>query len=181
MLKNTTSGYGWLSILLHWLNAIVIFGLFGLGLFMVELDYYDDWYHKSTHWHESIGMLFFMVLVFRFVWRQINIKPEPLSNSPLQRRIAKLAHLALYVLMFLIPISGYLITTADGHDIAVFDWFKIPSITGNIDNLETLSGTIHYWLSVAIIALSVGHLGAAFKHHFIDKDNTLKRMLRNNK
>lgn len=178
MLKNTSNSYGWPSILLHWISALTIFGLFGLGLYMVELGYYDDWYHTAPHWHESIGLLFFVMLLFRLIWRGINPKPEPIAPNKWQKRLAKIAHATLYLLMLLIPISGYLITTADGHAMMLFDWFSIPSVTGNIDNLETLSGNIHYWLSIAIIALTVGHVGAALKHHWIDKDNTLKRMFK---
>lgn len=181
MLNNSSTGYGWISILLHWLSALVVFALFGLGLYMVELDYYDDWYHDSTVWHEGIGLLFFALLLFRLVWRKFNPKPEPIADAPIQRLLAKLAHGSLYLLMLLIPISGYLISTADGHALALFDWFKIPSLTGNINNMETVSGQVHYWLSVVIIVLSVGHIGAALKHHLIDKDDTLKRMLRSEK
>jgi cytochrome b561 len=181
MFKNSTTGYGWPSIILHWLSALLIFGLFGLGLYMVELDYYDDWYHDSTHWHESLGLLFFALLVGRIIWRQLNPKPAPIATTQLQKWLARLAHGILYLLMLLIPISGYLISTADGHGVALFSWFKVPSITGNIDNMETISGQFHYWLSILIIALGAGHVGAAIKHHWLDKDDTLKRMLRTTK
>ena len=178
MLKNTTNSYGWPAIAMHWICALSVIGLFALGLYMVELDYYDTWYHQSTHWHESIGILFFVVLLMRIGWRLSNPAPQAIGDSPLQARLAHWAHMMLYVLMIAIPISGYLIATADGHDIAVFDWFEIPSLTGNVDNLEDVAGDIHYWLAVTIIVLTIGHLGAAIKHHFIDRDDTLRRMLR---
>lgn len=181
MLKNSQSHYGWPSIIMHWLSAIAIFGLFGLGLYMVELTYYDDWYHGSTHWHESLGLLFFALLIIRLVWRQINPKPQPIADTKLQITMAKWAHRVLYLLMLLIPISGYLISTADGHAVALFDWLKVPSITGKVSNMETLSGQFHYWLSVVIIILSAGHVGASLKHHWFDKDETLKRMFHTKK
>jgi cytochrome b561 len=181
MLKNTSTHYGWPSILLHWLSALLIFGLFGLGLYMVELDYYDTWYHDSTHWHESLGLLFFALLVIRLIWRKVNPKPQPIATTPTQRLMANAAHWVLYLLMLLIPITGYLISTADGNTLALFSWLDVPSITGKVNNMETISGQFHYWLSIAIIVLSVGHIGAALKHHYFDKDNTLKRMLRTSK
>ena len=177
MLKNSSTSYGWPSIVLHWLSAILLFGLFGLGLYMVELDYYDTLYHDSTHWHESIGLLFLGLLVIRLIWQQINSKPEPIAPNNVQKRIAKLAHWILYLLMLIIPVTGYLISTADGNTVALFSWFDVPSITGKINNMETISGLAHYWLSIAIVILVVGHIGASLKHHLLDKDNTLKRML----
>ncbi|MFT4925892.1 MAG: cytochrome b561 [Phenylobacterium sp.] len=177
-LKNTTDTYGWISISLHWICALLIFGLFGLGLYMVELTYYDTWYHDSFHWHESLGLIFAALLLLRIVWRLRNPKPTAIAANATQQAIARWAHRMLYLLMILIPVSGYLISTADGHDIALFNWLTLPSVTGKVSNMETISGQIHYWLSVAIIALTVGHIAAALKHHFIDKDNTLKRILK---
>ena len=176
MLRNTDNGYGWPSIILHWIGAIGVIGLFALGLYMVDLDYYDPLYHQSTHWHESLGILFLLLMAVRFIWRQFNPKPKPIAPNRMQAAIAHWAHRMLYLLMLLIPVSGYLIATADGHAVALFDWLEIPSVTGNQDGLEDTAGEVHYWLAVVAIALTVAHLGAAIKHHFIDKDDTLKRM-----
>lgn len=74
-------------------------------------------------------------------------------------------------------ISGYLISTADERPIEVFGWFSVPSFGSFIDNQEDIAGTIHEWLAYVLIALASVHALAALKHHFIDKDNTLKRML----
>jgi cytochrome b561 len=178
MLKNSTNAYGWPSIIMHWLSAILIIGLFALGLYMVELTYYDDWYHQSTHWHESLGVLFAVLLVARLIWRQLNPKPTPIAPSQLQQRLATWAHHLFYLLMIAIPVSGYLISTADGHEVKVFEWFALPSVSGDINNLATISGDIHYWLSIAIIGLTLLHIAAALKHHFIDKDDTLKRIFK---
>jgi cytochrome b561 len=178
MLKNSTTTYGWLSIAFHWISALAIYGLFGLGLYMVDLSYDHEWNYLAPHWHESLGLLFLALLVARLIWRQINPKPQPLADSPFQTAVAKWAHWVLILLMLAIPITGYLISTAAGHDVKLFDWLDVPSITGKIGGMETLSGQFHYWLSVLIVALSVGHIAAAIKHHLLDKDNTLKRMLR---
>lgn len=177
-LKNTATAYGWVSIILHWLSALLIFGLFGLGLYMVELTYYDNWYHDSFVWHEGLGLIFFALLLVRLIWRQLNAKPTPITDSQWQAIVAHWAHRILYLLMLVIPVTGYLISTADGHDLALFNWFNLPSLTGKVDNMESISGQIHFWLSVVIITLTAGHIGAALKHHWLNKDETLKRILR---
>ena len=177
MAGNTPNSYGWVSIILHWLGAIFIIGLFVLGILMVDWDYTHPWYYDAPHFHESLGIIFVILLIFRLIWRQINPKPMPLATSELQRRVASFAHHLLYLLMVAIPISGYLISSADGRAVKVFQWFEVPAIVDNIDNLATISGNIHYWLSIAIIALTVLHIAAALKHHFVDKDDTLKRII----
>ena len=177
MLANSRENYGWISILLHFVCAIFIVALFTLGLLMVDWDYSHPYYYKGPHFHESFGIIFAIILAFRLIWRQVNPKPTPLTSSNKQARIATFVHQLFYLLMITIPISGYLISTADGRSLGVFNWFKVPAITDDIDNLATISGNIHYWLSIAIITLTVLHILAALKHHFIDKDNTLKRII----
>jgi cytochrome b561 len=77
-----------------------------------------------------------------------------------------------------IPLSGYLISTADGRAIQVFDWFEVPALVTGIANQEDIAGAVHYWVAVALIALASLHGLAALKHHFLDRDGTLLRMLR---
>lgn len=177
MTGNTSDNYGIISILLHWICALLLIGLFILGFIMVDWDYTHQFYYDGPHFHESLGIIFAILLLFRLIWRQRYPKPTPLSPNPLQQRLASYAHQLLYLLMVAIPISGYLISSADGRAVKVFNWFEVPAITDDIDNLATISGDIHYWLSIAIIALTVLHIAAALKHHFVDKDNTLKRIV----
>jgi len=86
-------------------------------------------------------------------------------------------HHALYLLVFLIGIRGYLISTADGRALSVFGWFEIPALVTSVDNLEDRAGDVHYLLAVALMILAGVHALAALKHHFIDRDATLTRML----
>jgi cytochrome b561 len=117
-------------------------------------------------------------MVFRALWRNIQPTPEHLpSHSKLERRIGHITHISLYIIFFLICISGYLITTADGRGIEVFGLFTVPSLGEFIQNQEDIAGSIHEWLAYSIIALTGLHALGALKHHFIDKDDTLKRML----
>lgn len=175
---NTEFTFGWVAVAFHWLVAVVVIGLFALGFYMVDLTYYDDWYRQAPHIHRSVGMLLFAVMVFRVMWRFVTPPPKPLpDHSALEVTGAKLGHLALYLLIFVAMISGYLISTADGSSIDVFGWFEVPSLTGRIKGLEDTAGDVHYWATWALIVMAGMHALAAFKHHFVDRDDTLRRML----
>lgn len=177
MLKNTSQSYGWISILLHWLSAVVVIALFAVGFWMVDLNYYSEWYRTAPYYHKSVGLLLAFIILFRVLWRSRQINPKPLGK-PFENKAATLVHRLIYLLMFSLFISGYLISTADGRGIDVFDWFTVPSIGELIANQEDIAGLIHEWLAYSLIALASVHALAAIKHHMIDKDNTLKRMLK---
>ena len=176
-LKNTAQSYGWISIAMHWLMALAIFGLFGLGLYMVELTYYDAWYKGSLDLHKSIGIITFSILLLRLFWRSINIKPAELPAPKWQKMAAHWMHIALYIVMFLLMLTGYLISTAKGKAIPVFGLFSIPALPWTINNQEDVSGLIHATLAWSLIVMSALHAFAAIKHQFINKDGALNRML----
>lgn len=178
MLKNSSKSYGWISIVIHWLMAIAIFFMFGLGLYMVDLTYYDAWYKGSLDLHKSLGLVLLGFLIFRIFWRVINTKPTALAGPKWQQRMAHWMHQSLYLVMLLLMVSGYLISTADGRAIVVFDLINISALPWQIENQEDIAGEIHAILSWLLMALSAAHALAALKHHFINKDRTLKRMLK---
>lgn len=176
-LKNTADGYGWVSIFLHWIMALTIFALFGLGLYMVELTYYDAWYKGSLDLHKAAGILLALAWVGRLVWRVVNTSPAELSTKVWENKLAHLVHILLYLLMLALFVSGYLISTADGRSIEVFGWFEIPA-TLMMDKQEDVAGVIHWGLAWSLMALVALHALAAVKHHVIEKDRTLVRMLK---
>ncbi|MDZ7661151.1 cytochrome b [Thiohalophilus sp.] len=176
-LGNTTSGYGPVAIILHWLTALAVIGLFALGLWMVELTYYDSWYTTAPAIHKSVGLLLFVLVLLRLLWRWGNPHPEPIG-PPLEKRLAGVMHWLLYLFLLAVLISGYLISTAKGKPIEVFDWFAVPASVHGLPNQEDIAGLIHLWLAWGLIVLSSGHTLAALKHHFFDRDATLRRILR---
>lgn len=177
-MKNSETHYGWISIFLHWITAVTIFSLFALGYTMVDLGYYDTWYKTAPALHKSIGITLFMVMLFRLLWRIRQIQPSHLkTHTPLERKAGKVVHNLLYLLVFLILISGYLISTADGRGIEIFGLLTIPSLGAFFNNQEDIAGVIHQILAYILVSLAILHGIAALKHHFIDKDSTLKRML----
>jgi len=176
-MRNSTSHYGWVSIVLHWLMATALIGLYFLGDYMVDLEYYDTWYHQAPALHKSIGVVIALLLVFRIAWNYGQKKPAPLENSKRLITAAKLGHAAIYALIFTMCVSGYLILTAKGKGINVFDLFELPAfLTENINRGE-LAGTVHDFVGTSFILIIMLHAIAALIHHFVFKDRTLKRML----
>ncbi|WP_345829902.1 cytochrome b [Pantoea sp. BRR-3P] len=178
MWRNSTQHFGMVSILLHWLMALAIYGMFALGLWMVGLGYYDSWYHDAPEIHKGIGLLLFAALLARIGWRFLSPPPKPLRSDSLSvRRAARVAHGLLYGLLLVLLLSGYLISTAEGKPISVFGWFNVPALFSGAAQQADLAGDIHLWMAWSLILLSALHALAALKHHFIDRDVTLKRML----
>lgn len=173
---NTVHSYGWGFILIHWLMAMLIIGLYPLGLYIDTLSYYDAAYRTVPHIHKSIGALVFFALVVRLCWRLLNPAPAALPQPALQDWATRIAHLLLYLLMLVALLSGYLISTADGRPLEVFNWLSLPALVTGIDNLEDIAGSIHWYTTTALIALAALHALAALKHHFINRDSTLKRI-----
>lgn len=177
-IRDSSSRYGLVAIAVHWIVAAVVIGLFALGFWMVDLTYYHDWYKKGPDIHRSVGILLLGLMVFRVLWRGANKGPDPVPGHERWEVIgARAAHVVLYVLLFAAMVSGYLISTADGSAISVFGWFDVPSVTGQIKGLEDTAGDIHYWSTLAVVVLAAIHAAGALKHHLIDRDDTLRRML----
>ena len=177
-LKNTNERYGLIAIMLHWLMALTIFGLFGLGLYMVELSYYDAWYRGSLELHKAIGVILIAALGLRIVWRHYSKPPTDIkTNSNKVNQAAKWAHRILYLILVALLISGYLISTADGRSIDVFGLFDVMAMPAVHEQQEDIAGIIHWGLAWTLIAMVGLHVAAALKHHFINKDDTLKRIL----
>lgn len=176
-LKSNQYRFGYLSIFLHWLMAVGIYYMFGLGLYMIELTYYDSWYHGSLAFHKSLGMILAMLLVLRIVWRGFEPTPAAIPGPKWEQFSALIMHKLLYLALLSLFASGYLISTADGRAIDVFGWFSVPSIGQVIERQADVAGSWHKYNAWLLIFLSLLHAFAALKHHFIDKDTTLKRML----
>ncbi|WP_258807970.1 cytochrome b [Pseudidiomarina sp. CB1] len=177
MLRNTSNSYGWIAIAIHWLSALAVIGLFVLGYWMLTLSYYDPWYRLGPWWHKSVGLTLLAITLLRTVWTLLNPKPT-LRGSTYEVSAAKLGHVLLYGLLLVTMISGYLISTADGSGISVFDWFEVPALITGIPQQEELAGDVHWYTALSLVILAGVHGIAALRHHFWDKHDTLKRMLR---
>ncbi|VVP53824.1 Cytochrome b561 [Pseudomonas fluorescens] len=177
-LRNSSSRYGWVSIFMHWGVALAVFGLFAMGLWMVGLDYYDTWRKDAPDLHKSIGLVLLAVMLLRVLWRFISPPPPALQSYSRMTRIgASFGHGFLYLSLFVVMIAGYLISTADGVGIPVFGLFEVPALVSGLPDQADTAGVIHFYLAWVLVIFSGLHALAALKHHFIDRDATLTRML----
>ena len=177
-LKDSRTGFGWVSIAFHWVSALVIVFLFGLGVYMRSLGYYDPWYHKGPALHISVGLLFAGLMLVRLTWRASNPLPADLDSNRLQNLAAKLMKWAFYLLILVVLASGYMITTAEGEAADVFGWFAIPPFAEFSADTVDFVGAMHKYLAWTIIGLAIVHSLAALYHHFVKRDRTLVRMLK---
>jgi cytochrome b561 len=173
--RNDASRYGVISVVLHWLCAVVIITMFASGLWIVGLDYYSPWYQTAPVWHKAAGLALAVVMCCRWLWLQYS-RPPALLPSPLNP-LVRSVHRVMYGLVFAIVLSGYLISTADGRAVDVCGWFSLPALPWSFNNQEDIAGQAHEYLAWGLITLALLHLIAALKHHVIDRDRSLLRML----
>lgn len=174
-IKNTANNFGIVAIALHWIIAVLIIGLLALGLYMVALPISLEKL-KLYGWHKEYGFLVLFLTVFRILWRLSNKMPE-LDLPFLEQIAARSMHWAFYIFMFAMPITGWLVTSAAGLPASFFGLFTLPNLIGPDEHNRIFFAWIHEWLGYILIAAICLHTAAALKHHFINKDNILRRML----
>ncbi len=163
--------------LFHWGMALVIAGLIALGLVMTDMPLSPQKLQYYA-WHKWAGVSVFMLVWLRLVWRVLNPPPAyPDSMSSLLQRVAHLGHAALYGLMIVIPLSGWLMSSAKGVPTVWFGVLRLPDLLERNKELGHLLQEVHESLNYLLMLLLVGHVAAAMKHHWINHDDILKRML----
>ncbi|MEO1292186.1 MAG: cytochrome b [Pseudomonadota bacterium] len=186
---NSKSVWGLPARVIHWVMALMIFGLLGVGSYMTDLPIGFERI-EMTQTHKSVGFVVFTLAVLRVLWRFANrTSPELPEEMPSwQKRASHWSHRALYVLIFLMPLSGWLMSTAsplndpDAYPVQiknqVFGLFEMPDPfpTGN-EALSDFFATVHEYTALVLAILVVVHILAALKHHLIDKDRILMRMI----
>ena len=172
-----TERYNRTAIFLHWLVGLGILGTLGLGLYMVDLPF-SPAKLQIYSWHKWAGMTLLFLAVVRLAWRLSHPAPAlPDTMGPLTRLAAHAGHWALYILMLAIPLSGWLMSSAQGFSVVWFGVLPLPDlVTKNLELGEWLNST-HLILNYTLIATLIGHIGAALHHHFIKKDTVMSRML----
>jgi cytochrome b561 len=174
--RNTTTRWGSVAQLLHWAIVILIIVQFVLGY--------------KAHWatglaklstvvpHKSWGITILGLAVIRLVWRLVNPTPVlPSDLKPWERLAAHISHYGLYILLFAMPLTGWIASSARNFPVSWFGLVQLPDLIGpNRPLYDTLMG-FHYFMSWLIVGIAVLHIGAALKHHFILKDDVLRRML----
>lgn len=176
-LKNTPDRWGAVSQSLHWIIVALILFMAYLGLTMGDLPNGPDKI-KTYALHKSIGLTILGLVGLRVLWRLYAGTPHPVPNTPRwQERIAALTHLAIYALLFAIPISGWVLNSAAGFPLQWFGAVNLPHIVDKSHDLHELAEEAHEIMFWLLALLVVAHAGAAFYHHLFQRDATLARML----
>ncbi|MES2900270.1 MAG: cytochrome b [Pseudomonadota bacterium] len=162
----------------HWLIALMIIGSFTMGLVMTDIPGITPTKLKYYSWHKWAGVTILALATLRLLWRLAHpAPPYPASMPSWQKSAANGLHGLLYVLMFAVPLSGYLYTLSAGIPVVYFGLFQLPVIIDANPELKPVLKSVHYWLNMTLAAGVAIHVAAALKHHFIERDGVLKRML----
>jgi cytochrome b561 len=175
--NSTPARYTNTAIALHWLTFALIASGFGLAVYMTglqlsprKLEYFS--------WHKWIGVTVFMLVVARLAWRLVHPAPAlPAMMPAWQQRAAVLVHAALYALMLVIPLTGWLYSSASGIPTVYLGLLQLPDLLEKDKALAAQLKLVHVTLNYTMLTLVVVHAAAALKHHFVDRDGVLKRML----
>lgn len=161
---------------LHWLMVVVFAALFALGFIMTDMPKGPDRYALYDV-HEIVGMLALVLASVRLVWRFLHPAPQPIGEQGSWETIgAKVVHAALYALMFAVPVVGWALLSAAGHQVEL-GIVSIPALVGKDDALREILSEVHETLAFGFLLLIAVHAAAALKHQFVDHDLTLARML----
>ncbi|XLZ70802.1 cytochrome b [Massilia sp. SR12] len=167
------------TIILHWLIALTILGLCAVGIYMVRTE---SW--GLFHWHKSIGLLLFTLILARLAWRLKQGLPPPVRESSRWEQLASHgAHWLLLAATVALPLTGMMYSGLGGHGFGIFGLEFVASHYAGGQavplnaGLSGLGQALHSWIGYGLLALVALHIAAALKHHFIDRDGTLRRML----
>ncbi|OTG59165.1 cytochrome b [Acinetobacter sp. ANC 3903] len=181
-MNNTSQYYTRTAQMLHWLMAAIFIAAWGIGFYSGNfLSYEVDGSFKGQviSLHKNIATTIIFLVLIRIFWRYTHPVPAlPDSMSPFMKVLAHLGHLALYIMLLALPITGCLFSWSAGHPAPVLYLFEIPRLVQEDPDLLAIVKPVHIYLSWFAGLLIIGHIAAALKHHFIDKDNILRSMTR---
>ena len=165
------------AIALHWLMVLAIAAAASLGLYMTGLSFSPQKL-KLYSWHKWTGVTLFLLAAARVFWRATHAVPRlPPATPRWQRRAASATHAALYVLVFVIPLSGWLMSSALGVQTVYLGLLPLPNLLAKNKELGEALKSVHAALNWTLAAVVLVHAGAALKHHFVERDDVLHRML----
>jgi cytochrome b561 len=172
-----SSRYGVPAIALHWIVAALILFNLAFGLYLVDLPFSPQKL-RSFSYHKWIGVTIFLLCAARLAWRLRHPAPALPPGMPAwEVRAAHASHFLLYVLFFAAPLSGWLFSSANGFQTVYLGVLPIPDLLSKNKELAEVLKIAHHWINYTLAAVIALHAAAALKHHFIDRDDVLVRML----
>lgn len=165
------------AIALHWIVALLIIANLALGLYTVDLPLSPRKLHLFSY-HKWIGVTVLMLAAARLLWRLGHPAPAlPATMAPWEQRAANASHILLYALFFAAPLTGWLFSSASGFQTVYLGLLPIPDLLHKDKALADALRLAHKSINYTMAALIVIHALAALKHHFVDRDDVLRRML----
>jgi len=181
MTQDTPQAYTKVAIRMHWILAILLVLNIAIAFYMESFNKNNPQRDNVLFYHASFGLLIFGLAVFRFYWRTTHRPPALPDSIPKAQRIAAHSlHWIFYFLMLAQPVIGYVHRLAGGHPVSFFGLFDLPMLIGKNEPLRLLTDTLHDVFGILFAVLIVGHILAALKHRFIDKDAVLQQMISSN-
>ena len=171
----STDRYTGLAIALHWVLALAIVGSFSVGVYMTELPISPQRL-KLYNWHKWAGICILTLSALRLLWRLTHRPPADVPMPAWQQRASHAVHGLLYLLFFAVPLAGWAYSSAAGFPIVVFGVLPLPDFVSPDKALAEAIKPLHKILAFTLAALVLAHVGAALKHHFVDRDGLLDRM-----
>ncbi|MBK9363600.1 MAG: cytochrome b [Rubrivivax sp.] len=171
----STPRYTGPAIALHWLLALALFGLFGMGLYMTGLSM-SPTRLKLYNWHKWAGVTVLALSFLRLAWRLTHRPPADVPMPAWQARAAHAAHVALYVLFFAVPLAGWAYSSAAGFPVVWFGVLPLPDLIAPNRELAEAIKPLHRILAYTMAAIVLVHVGGALKHQWVDRDGLLRRM-----
>jgi cytochrome b561 len=171
----TSGRYTRTAIALHWLMALLIFSAFPLGVYMHDLPLSPTKLQLFSY-HKWIGITILLAAAARLAWRFTHPAPAMLDMPRWQQVAAHGIHHLLYLLLFAVPLSGWLMSSAKGFQTVWFGVLPLPDLVGKNKELGDLLKEVHEMLNFGLLLLVGAHIAGALKHHFVERDDTLRRM-----
>ncbi|WP_321528458.1 cytochrome b [Sedimenticola selenatireducens] len=176
-IRNNGMRFGTVAQVLHWGMFAVFIALFVSAEIMQDLPKGEERW-ALYGFHKSLGVTALFLVFLRLSWRGLNPLPEGSGNHPAwQRSLAAAVHLLLYVVMLVMPLSGYVMSVAHGYGIEWFGLWELPDLVGKDEALAEQAKQLHIYSSYGLYALVGIHAGAAMWHQFVLKDGIMQRML----
>jgi len=176
-LRNTPHRWGAVSQFLHWLIVALVIVQVILANIAEDLPIGVRKLAMFAR-HKSFGITILGLVVLRLLWRLTNPTPPlPTTLKPYERVLATLTHAGLYIVLFAMPLTGWMMTSARGFPVSWFGFFQLPDFVPKNDALYNAMKETHDTLATVLFAIVFLHVAAALKHHFVMKDDVLRRML----
>lgn len=177
MLRNTSERWGAVAKGLHWIVVLLVIGQFVLASIAEDLPLGMEKLATLAR-HKSVGVTILLLALLRVLWRLLNPTPAlPSASRPWERALARGVHVGLYAALFLMPLSGWMMSSARNFPVSWFGVLTLPDLVGADPRTYDLMHDTHELLATLLVVLAVAHVAGALRHHFLRKDDVLRRML----